>query len=73
MEPTFAAFFLRKLLGRANTPDDLPSLDGVLAASLRKLRHYDGTQPRYLSLRILSLTLSAASSFPAQATLTPWP
>lgn len=44
VEPTFAGFFLRKLLGHANTPDDLPSLDGELAASLRKLRHYDGAR-----------------------------
>lgn len=56
VEPTFAGFFLRKLLGHANTQDDLPSLDGALAASLRKLRQYDG-EALPLALRICSATL----------------
>lgn len=42
VEPTFADFFLRKLLGRANTPDDLPSLDAALATSLRRLSRFEG-------------------------------
>jgi hypothetical protein len=42
MEPRFANFFLRRLLGQRNGLQDLASLDARLARSLEQLRRYAG-------------------------------
>ena len=38
----FAYFFLNTLLGRANSFDELPSLDATLTKNLLSVKHYDG-------------------------------
>ena len=42
VELPLAGFFLNRLLGRANTLNDLPSLDPQLAKSLLFLKTFDG-------------------------------
>ncbi|MFO0001028.1 MAG: hypothetical protein ACK559_07860, partial [bacterium] len=40
--PQFARFFLRKLIGKSNSLNDLESLDHELFKQLNFLRNYDG-------------------------------
>eukprot|EP00927_Polykrikos_kofoidii_P066927 TRINITY_DN62487_c0_g1_i1.p1 TRINITY_DN62487_c0_g1~~TRINITY_DN62487_c0_g1_i1.p1 ORF type:complete len:1059 (-),score=181.98 TRINITY_DN62487_c0_g1_i1:64-3240(-) len=42
VEPSFAPFFLAKLLGKHNSYYDLASLDPGLLANLQRLKEYDG-------------------------------
>ena len=42
IEPQFADFFLRKMLGKPNFFNDLKSLDPELYKHLQFLRHYEG-------------------------------
>ncbi|TYZ66923.1 hypothetical protein PybrP1_000894 [[Pythium] brassicae (nom. inval.)] len=59
VEPQFAAFFLNKLLGKANFVDDLRSLDPELHAHLLQLKHYTGD--------VAELALTFSVSEPAAA------
>lgn len=61
VEPQFAAFFLNKLLGKANFVDDLRSLDPELHAHLFQLKHYAG------DVADLALTFSVSELTPATA------
>jgi ubiquitin-protein ligase E3 C len=54
VEPRFAHFVLRKMLGRANTADDLASYDAQLYRHLMSFRRYDG------DVEDLGLTFSVA-------------
>lgn len=42
LEPKFADFFLRKLIGKQNSLNDLKSLDSELFKHLNFLKNYDG-------------------------------
>lgn len=52
IEPKFADFFLRKLIGKQNSLNDLKSLDPELFKQLKFLKSYDG------NIEDLSLTFS---------------
>jgi len=42
LEPRFAAFFLRRLIGKSNSLNDLRSLDPELFKQLALMRTYEG-------------------------------
>ena len=54
LEPKFADFFLKKLIGKLNFVNDLKSLDFDLFKSLNNLKNYDG------NIEDLCLTFSIA-------------
>jgi ubiquitin-protein ligase E3 C len=54
LEPKFADFFLRKLIGKPSSLNDLKSLDPELYKQLVFMRNYDG------NVEDLSLTFSVA-------------
>jgi ubiquitin-protein ligase E3 C len=50
VEPKFAGFFLRKLLGKSNTFDDIWTLDPELHRGLSKMKYYSATEINDLAM-----------------------